>query len=177
MDEKVNELNQTQKMVSNILAGLVFIAGGVILLLSGLNILPVSVGDIILPVIFGMFSLILIFNAIIQVNVVALYLACIFIVCLGTSLLVTILSEYTYAQVYPLFFASIAVASLVALIYSNNKKFHLKIAIIIGVPSVLLLLSTLAVIGWEIALPSLIIFIGLLILYFVLATKKGNIEE
>ena len=180
MSEKTDELNLTrkQRLAGNLTAGGCVIAAGLILLLAGTGVIPASVRQLAVPVLLSAVGAALILTALIQRNSVSLWISFLFLV----PALVSFLAAFTpagYAQLYPLYIAAPAIASLCTMPMSGSYAAHGKSMLFFGLIAGLFGLESSGLVGWGVVLPLVVVFVGLMVVYVavMLARKEKSEEE
>lgn len=166
------ELTASQRFASNLAAAAGVILCGVFLLLCGTGVFDIAVSLAIAPAVLVALGLILLSNAFIQKNTVALYLGVILLVCALVSCLANFADGVSYSKLYPLYIASPAVASLITMLISRNYITHIKVIAFFGLPAALLFMQSFGVWAWQVVLPAIIMFVGLLALYLTLSARS-----
>lgn len=171
------ELTPEQKLLGNVIAGLYLVACGVVLLLVGLGVFgSVTVGSMWLPTVLLTLGLIFFTTGLIQGNVVSVWLACAFMVPAAISYLANF-TPLTYARLYPFYVATPAICSLVTAALSRRAvKEHLKVGCFFGIIAAALALKSFGVCGWSVALPVIVVFIGIVIIFSAVKRNKENEE-
>lgn len=174
MEELV--VTRKQRLAGNLTAGGAVIVAGLILLLSGTGVIPVSIRILAAPVLLSAVGLTLLAAALIQHNSVSLWISFAFTVPALVGYLVGFTSA-TYGQLYPLYIAIPAIASIFTLCMSTGVKDHLKVILLFGVTAGLFALNSSGLIGWGIALPLIVVYVGCIILYLALKSFRTNENE
>lgn len=169
-------VTRKQRLIGNLTAGGCILAAGVILLLSGLHVIPANVGSLAAPVLLAAVGLSLWTTAFIQHNSVALWLACLFLVPSIVGFIVEF-GPVTYGQMYPLYIATPAVASLCCMPMSGNYRAHGKAIAVFGVSAALFSLQSSGLTGWGVVLPLFVVFIGLVVVYFAVRIARAPEED
>ena len=170
-----NELVVTakQKLVGNIIASAYTVLCGVVLLIVGLGIIDgLTIKNMALPTILLTVGMVFLTTAIIQKNSVSLWLSFVFLVPSVVSYLANFTS-LTYGQLYPLYIAIPGICSLGTLPLVGPNKDLLRTAIFFGLLGGIFALRSSGLLGWEVVLPILLVFVGLLIAYVAIATKRS----
>ena len=156
------ELTKGQVLAGNLIAGAYTVLCGLFLLLVGLGLFDgLTVGLVFLT------------TAIIQRNTVSLWLSFAFIVPAAVSYLNNF-TALSYAQLYPLYIAIPAIASLFTMFMSKAYSDHIKIVIFFGVTAAVFSLQSSSVVGWGVVIPVLVVIAGLAIVYTAI---KMNASE
>lgn len=162
-DEQI-ELTPKQKLVGNLIAGGFTVLCGVFLLLCGVGAIGLDIKKIALPAILMAVGLTLLTTAILARNPVSLWLSWAF----NIPAVISILAAYTflgYGNLYPLYIAVPAIASLLTLpMTPSSFKSHLKAIAFFGVLAFLFMLNSLMGVSWSIVLPIILVYAGLLII-------------
>ena len=160
MEELV--LTRKQRLAGNLTAGAAVIAAGLVLLLAGADVIKADVKVLTAPVLLSAVGLSLLVTALIQRNVVSLWVSFAFTV----PALVSFLAAFTsvgYKELYPLYIAIPAIASLFTMPMSRSFGDHGKVVLLFG--------------GWGVGGPLLIVYVGLLIVYAALKSHKKETKE
>jgi membrane protein len=168
------ELTKGQKLAGNMIAGAYTVACGVFLLVVGLgSIEGLTVSNTALPTILLTVGLVFLTTAIIQTNTVSLWLSFAFIV----PAVVSYLNNFTplgYAQLYPLYIAIPAIASLFTMLMSRSYRDHLKAVLFFGVIAGIFAIESSGAAGWGVVVPVLVVFVGLMIVFTALKLNKSE---
>ncbi len=171
------ELTKGQRMAGNIIAGAYTVAVGIFLLIVGLGVINgLTIKNTALPAILLTVGLVFITTAIIQTNTVSLWLSFAFTV----PAIVSFLNNFTdlsYAQLYPLYIAIPAIASLFTMIMSRAYRDHLKTIIFFGLIAIIFALDSVFNVGWGVVIPALVVFVGLMIVYAAVKINKSEEEN
>ncbi len=171
------ELTKGQKLAGNIISGVYTLVCGVFLLLVGLGIIsPLTIENTALVAILITIGLVFFTTSLIQVNTVSLWLS----FCFFTPATVTILvnaTPLTYANLYPAYIAIPAVASLFTMFMSKAKKDHLKTILFFGALAGIFALESSDLVGWEVVIPAIVVFVGVLITVIAIKTRKEDTEN
>lgn len=173
MEELV--VTKKQRLACNLTAGFAVVAAGLILLLAGVDVIPAGIGVLAAPVLLSAIGLSLLAAALIQRNTVSLWISFAFTV----PALVSFLAGFTaagYAQLYPLYIAVPAIASLFTMLMSGAVRDHLKVILLFGVTAALFALNSSGLVGWGVALPLIIVYAGLIIVYLAFRSA-GSTEQ
>ncbi len=174
MEELV--LSRRQRLAGNVTTGALVIAAGIILLLSGTGVIKADISVLAVPVLLAAIGLSLLFAAIIQRNTVSLWISFAFTV----PSLVSFIAGFTetgYGELYPLYIAIPAIASFFTMLMSRNFRDHIKAVLFFGVTAALFALNSSGLVGWGVALPLIIVYVGLIIVYFAVASAKMETKE
>lgn len=178
MNEQTDELRLTrkQRLAGNLTAGATVIAAGIILLLAGTNVIHASMRLLVAPVLLTAVGASLLLTALIQRNTVSLWISFAFLV----PALVGYLAGFTpatYGQLYPLYIAIPAIASLLTMPMSGSYAAHGKTALFFGLIAGLFALQSSGLVGWGVVLPSVVVFVGLIIVYIAVTLARGEEKE
>lgn len=174
MEELV--LTRKQRLAGNLTAGAAVIAAGLVLLLAGADVIKADVKVLAAPVLLSAVGLSLLVTALIQRNVVSLWVSFAFTV----PALVSFLAAFTsvgYKELYPLYIAIPAIASLFTMPMSRSLRDHGKVVLLFGVTAALFALNSSGLLGWGVVGPLLIVYVGLLIVYAALKSHKKETKE
>lgn len=175
-EDEIEELSGARRLACNITAAAVVLLAGVFLLLCGLDVFPVSVSKAVCGTLLCAAGLILCLSALISRNSVSLWLSCCFLVPALVELLVKTTAA-GYAQLYPLYIAIPAIASLVGMIYTRDFAAHLPVVLLFAVPAGIFALRSGGVASWAVVVPTLIIYLGILMMTLALKKRKENDDE
>lgn len=176
-EEKYVELSRGKRRVSNLIAAFGLLLCGGVLLVFGIcgEGWGISAVALIAPVVLLSLGLILLITSLIQINTVTLYLAALLLVCSLVSFLAN-LTDATYGTLWPLYLASPAVASLFTMIMSGEYRFHIRVICLFAVPALFFALFVSGIWGVAVLVPAIILYAGLLALYFALSVGSVNEE-
>ena len=172
MEELV--VTRKQRLAGNLTAGATVIVAGLVLLLAGTGVIPVSIRILAVPVLLSAVGVTLLAAALIQRNSVSLWISFAFTVPALVGYLVGFTTA-TYGQLYPLYIAIPAIASIFTMCMSRCVKDHLKVILLFGVTAALFALNSSGLVGWGVALPLIVVYVGCIILY--LALKSFHTTE
>lgn len=176
-DEKdLNEISPKKMLACNVVAAAVVVAAGLFLLLCGLGVVPVKVTRAIVGTLLCAVGLGLLVTALIQGNSVSLWLACCFLVPALCELLVKA-TALGYREIYPLYIAIPAVASLFTMCMTHEWRTHLSVAGLFGVPAGLFALNSAGVAGWSVVLPLLVVFLGTVMLLLAILRHYHRADD
>ncbi len=171
-EDKVLEITRGQKIAANVIAGVYIVLCGLVLLLAGLGVFgKVSVGKLALPTVLATIGAVFLTTALIQRNSVSLWLSFVFI----TPAVVSYIAGFTvatYAQLYPLYVAIPAISSLFTMPMSGVNRDHARVIIFFGLISGILALNSTDLLGWNVVLPILLVFVGLCIVAAALSGRR-----
>lgn len=168
-------LSPANKRLGNIIAGFYLIACGIFLLLCGIKVIPLSVTNVFIASVLSAVGLTLLTTSLIQKNSISLWLSFAFLL----PALVEILVKSTsagYSQLYPIYIAIPAISSFFTMFLTREWRDHIMIILFFGVIAFIFALHSFGL-NWGIVVPILVIFVGGIILYIALKTKKGNDDE
>lgn len=175
-EERLEELSNGKKLACNLSAAAIVLAAGLFLLLCGTGVFPISVTKALCGTILLAVGLTFIVSALIANNSVSLWIGCCFLVPAYVELLVKI-TPAGYSQLYPLYIAIPAIASLVTLVYTRELRSHLPVIALFGVPAGIFALESGGVAGWAVVIPVLVVYVGLLMLAAALLKRKEKDDE
>lgn len=170
------ELTKTQRLAGNLTAGFFIIACGIFLLLVGVKVIPLNVYELIVPSLLATVGLVLGITGLIQINTVSLWCSFAFLVPSIVSLLV-VFTPLKYSQLYPMYIAIPAIASLFTMLMSREFSDHLKVILLFGVLALIFFLASFKILHWAVILPLLVVFIGLIIVYVAVKSAKNEENE
>lgn len=172
------EISPTTKMACNIIMATAIVVCGIVLLILGVTSADtgIDIMALIAPVILATLGMAFLITSLMQHNTVTLYLSALLLVCSLASFLANLSSAVSYSAIWPLYIAAPAIASVVTMLMSKQYGFHIRIALVFGVLSIMFALFTAGIWGIEVLIPALIVYVGLIGLYATLAIK-GATEE
>jgi hypothetical protein len=178
MSNNVNEefeLTPSQRIAGNVIAGAGTLLCGLFLLLVGLGVFsPLTVEEVWLCSLLFAVGLVFIVTALVQRNSVTMWLAFAFIVPGVVNALCTF-ANFTYAQLYPLYIAIPAIASFFTMFLTRSYSAHVKTILFFGVLAGIFALNSSSLLGWNIVVPIIVVFVGVLIMLVALkANRKGE---
>jgi len=166
-----NELTSFQNRVSRIATVILLVIGTVVSIAVPIVLEPHArlIAVCILATFFALFLML----AIIQKNPVSMWLAIVFAELVVIELLV-INGVTTYAQIYPLYIAIPAIASLVVAVAWRNIRPHVVPMLFFALQSAVFALQASGVVGFAVVLPvSCAILIGIIVYVAIRLTKKA----
>ncbi|MDE7395081.1 MAG: hypothetical protein K2M95_03035 [Clostridiales bacterium] len=172
----LNELSPRKMMACNITAALIVIAAGVFLLLCGVHVVPVRASRAVVGTLLCAIGLSLLCSALIQRNSVSLWLSVCFLVPALIELLVKA-THLGYVELYPLYIAIPALASLCTMLLTHEWKTHGVIAALFGVPAILFALKSSGLVGWGVTVPLLVVYAGAVMLVVAVVKALHKKEE
>lgn len=161
----MTETTKKDKLIGNLIAGGYVVACGCFLLLAGLGVFgsSVTVAALALPTILLTVGLVFLTSALVRRNCVSMWLGFVFIVPAVVSYVCNF-TPMTYGKLYPLYIAIPAIASLFTLPMTPRAfRDHLGVILFFGVCAGIFALQSAGVAGWRVALPVLLVFVGLTI--------------
>ncbi len=168
------EITRTQRFAGNITAGTMTVLCGLFLLLCGVGVISLSVGKILAAAVLFTIGFVFLVTGLIQKNTVSIWLAFVFLI----PALIEVLAKFTelkYSNLYPLYIAIPAAASLVTMLYSREWRAHILPIVFFGATAVFFALNSFGLLKWGVVLPLLIVFIGFCIIFYaVRLTKSGE---
>lgn len=177
MSNNVNEefeLTPSQRVAGNVIAGAGTLLCGLFLLLVGFGVFsPLTVEEVWLCAILFAVGLVFVVTALVQKNSVTMWLSFAFIVPGVVNCLCTF-TPLTYAQLYPLYIAIPAIASFFTMFLTGSYSAHVKTILFFGVLAGIFALNSSALLGWNIVVPIIVVFVGILIMLVALKAKKGD---
>ena len=121
-------------------------------------------------------GLIFFVSALISRNSVSLWLSFCFFVPALVELLVCV-TPAGYKNLYPLYIAIPAVASLFTMLYTREWLAHLWVIALFGVPAAIFALGNIDGVGWAVILPALVIYMGFIMLALAVRSKRKDEDE
>lgn len=175
--DEIVELTPARRLACNLSAAAVVLLAGLFLLLCGLDVFAIRVSKAICGTLLCAVGLIFLLSAFIGDNSVSLWLGCCFLVPALVELLVKV-TPAGYKELYPLYIAIPAVASLCTMIFTRSYRGHLSVVLLFAVPAAIFALRAGGVAGWSVVVPVLVLYVGLLMLALAIRGKnKGDEDE
>lgn len=174
--DEIQELSAGKRLACNLSAAGVVLAAGLFLLLCGLHVIPLRLSLVVCCAILTAVGLMFLISAIISRNSVSFWLSFCFLV----PALVEVIQKSTaagYGNLYPLYIAIPAVASLFTMLFTRAWKSHLPVLLLFGVPAAIFALQSGGVTGWAVVLPVLVLYIGCLMLVLAIQHKKEDTKD
>lgn len=176
--QDLRPLSPARALACNVSTAGIVLAAGIFLLLCGMGVIPVSVRSAACGTLLAAAGLSFVVSACIARNSVTLWLGICFLVPALVECLVQT-TPYGYAQWYPLYIATPAVASLGTVWLSRAFGAHLPVFVVFGVTAALLALQSSGLLSWRFVVPLCIVYAGVLMLAYTLRkfapeTKKGK---
>ena len=174
MPEEIAELTPKRRLACNISAAAVVLVAGLFLLLCGADVIAIKVSRAAAGTLLFAVGLIFLLNALIGRNSVSLWIS----FCFSVPALVELLVKTDaagYSELYPLYIAVPAVASLFTMLFTHAWFSHLPVIALFGVPAGIFALHCGGAAGWSVVIPVLVIYAGLLM--FVLAIKLAKKDK
>ncbi|MDR2201654.1 MAG: hypothetical protein LBP26_02655 [Clostridiales bacterium] len=170
------ELTPRQRLAGNLTAGGVILLCGIFLLLCGLGAVPLSVTKIWLCSVLTAVGLVLLITGFIQRNTVSVWLAFAFLV---PALVEGLAKSGTadYGNLYPLYIAIPAVASLVTMLYGGAWRSHVPVIALFGPVAAIFSLNSSGALEWAIVIPLLIVFIGAVVILSAALSNRGADDD
>lgn len=169
-------LSNTQKQICIIIDGIATILFGIFLLFVGLGLTVYEFRLIILFAALLFIGLAMTVNSFVQTNSLLLWLGIFLCVSSSVGFLAEGISALSYANLYPIFIAAPAAASLITLCMSKEIRLHLFISLFFGILSILFSMEAGNIISINIILPIAVILIGIIIIgaIFPKGDKNGK---
>lgn len=174
--EDIQELSASKRLACNLCAALIVLAAGVFLLLCGLDVFALKVTSVIAVALLSAIGLIFFISALISANSVSLWLSFCFLVPALVEILVKV-TPAGYKNLYPLYIAVPAIASLFTMLYTREWRAHLIVAALFGVPAAIFALGNIDGVGWAVIVPALVIYAGCIMFALALRAKKKDDEN
>lgn len=175
-EKDLSELSPRKMMACNITAALIVIAAGIFLLLCGVHVVPVPASKALIGTLLCAVGLSLLCSALIQGNSVSLWLSACFLVPALVELLVKA-THLGYAELYPLYIAIPAIASLCTMLLTHEWTTHCVVAALFGVPAMLFALRSSGLVGWGVVVPLLVVYAGAVMLVVAVLKALHKKEE
>lgn len=174
--------NLNRSLATTIVCSLEFILAAAFILvvrfksdLLGPNFL---VKDIWLPTVLIGMGIISLTHSLIMRSTSTLWISVVFFVCaINWALVNPHLGGLTYKQIYPIYIAIPAIASLISLPFSREKNKHLKSIIFFGAISAILLINSLGKVDMFIIIPIVVIVAAGFIMVNAITRKKGRWDD
>ena len=174
-NDEIEELSYGKRLACNLVAAACILLAGLFLLLCGTDVINIPVSKAACGTLLCAVGLMLIISAIISHNSVSLWLSFCFLVPALVELLVKTTTA-GYAELYPIYIAIPAIASLFAMIMTRDVTSHLGVIILFGVVAGIFALKSGNVVGWEVVIPALVVFAGAIMLFMALRKKDDKDE-
>ena len=172
----VEELSGGKRLACNLFAAGIVLAAGLFLLLCGIDVIHVKVSRVIVGTLLAAAGLIFFVSALISRNSVSLWLSFCFFVPALVELLVCV-TPAGYKNLYPLYIAIPAVASLFTMLYTREWLAHLWVIALFGVPAAIFALGNIDGVGSAVILPALVIYMGFIMLALAVRSKRKDEDE
>ena len=183
MSEEIKELSKKQKLAINITAGGILVSAGVFILLCGVigampNILRVLPMTILIA-----FCLVFLVPGIVQKNPVSIWIAVMFFVPVIVELAAKYSDVVDYRQLYPLYIAAPAIASLITAVCFFKFKAHLPVIVLFFSAALIFVFKVSGLFnfdtanGWIMAPVLLFVLLALSVVYLVVKIRKARREE
>lgn len=169
-------LSRKKRFACNITAAGIIMLAGVILLLCGVGVLPVSASKAAAGVLTAAVGLILLITALVQGNSVAMWLCFLFLMPAVVELIEKV-SPASYANLYPIYIAAPAASSLFTALLSHDWRIHLPIILAFMPPAAALALCSSGLLSLSVGLPILVIYLGCLMLIIAIKGRKKDEDE
>lgn len=147
---------------------------GVFLLLVGLKIIYYDFYRILLSSILLFGGIAMSINAFVQSNSLILWIGSALAVCACVGFIVEANIGFGYSDLYPIYIAAPAIASLITLFIKKEYKIHLLTAVFFGIISILFSLESSGILPISIVLPIVLMVVGLIISGAVFIKGEGN---
>lgn len=174
--DEVRELTAVERLACNVTSAGIVLLAGVFLLLCGVNVIPVKVSVALCGTLLFAVGLMFLCNALISRNSVSLWLSFCFLVPALVELLVKT-TRAGYAELYPLYIAIPAAASLFTMLFTHAWAAHLWVIALFGIPAGIFALSSGGVAGWSVVIPVLVLYVGCILLVLALRGKKKDDKD
>lgn len=158
--------------------GVLLVAAGVIIVLAGVGVLPVSAGKIAAPTILFAFGIAILISAVIAKNALSMWLAGVLLACGLTSLL-DVVTPATYANLFPIYIAAPGIGCVFAVIFAEAKLPHIKAMLFFGLLAGIFSLASSGLCGWGLTGGLVAAFGGIAVLLFAVDgyLKKDKTEN
>ena len=168
------EVTPKQKLACDISAIVIIVAVIALFVLAYFGVLPLSLGEIVLPACLYALALICYSSAVIQKNPVSLWLGTAF----AMPATVTVLVDYTaltYAELYPWYIATPGISCLVAMIFSSKGIWSLlKVALVFLFAGVIFALGSFNIIEMHFVWIAFTAYVVAIIMYLAIYFGKGE---
>lgn len=174
---EVLPLSKKQKVLCNVVMGVLLIAAGIILVLAGTDVIHAAAGKIAAPTVLFAIGIAILFSAVIAKNALSMWISGVIISC-GLVSLIEITTVATYAQLYPIYIAAPGIGCIFSVWFAEAKFPQIKgMAFFIVLAGVFAFASSGAA-GWGTVGGMLALFVGICVsLYSIgiyLGRKKDN---
>lgn len=160
-----------------ILTSSILVLMGVLMLLSGLDVLGVDIALFWLPALLIGFGLSQLGTGMLRRSTSLSWCGIVFLACALTVLIEETTAE-TYARLYPMFIAAPGIASLLIVAFADNKKLHLQSVVLFGGLSAIFAMQSAGVIrNWLVIAGVAVIMIGLFVFVNVITSRRGRWDD
>jgi len=175
MSETLPELSSRQKTAVRVIIIAALALCGVALLLTGLGVFPCGLNLIWLPSVLFTLSFCFFAAGFIGKNPVSVWFGAAFL----PPAVIGVLAGYTnlgYGQLYPLYIAAPAFASLITGLFWLKFKPHIRAIVFFGALAGLFSLQSSGLLGFIVVIPLVIVFVGLCAAYVAIMIRKYKNE-
>ena len=174
--DELKELGAGRRLVINISAAAIVLLAGLFLLLCGVGVLGVEMKKAVCGTLLFAVGLIFLVSALVGKNSVSLWLSfCFFVPALVELLVKT--TKAGYAELYPLYIAIPAIASLFTMLFTHEWLAHITVFGVFGVPAGIFALQSGGNVSWAIVGAALVLYAGLIMLMLALKRRKKDNEN
>ncbi len=117
---EVLPLSKKQKVLCNVVMGVLLIAAGIILVLAGTDVIHAAAGKIAAPTVLFAIGIAILFSAVIAKNALSMWISGVIISC-GLVSLIEITTVATYAQLYPIYIAAPGIGCIFSVWFAEAK--------------------------------------------------------
>lgn len=140
-------LTKKQKCACNIVMGVLLMAAGAILAMSGGRVIDAPVRDIAAPTILFAFGAGVLFSAVVAKNALSMWMAGV-VLCCGLTSLLEVTTSATYANLFPLYIAAPGVGCALAMAFAEAIFPQIKGMLFFGILAALFSLASSGACGW-----------------------------
>lgn len=176
--DTVLPLTKKQKFLCNVVMGVLLLSAGIILALSGANIIKAPVGEIAAPTVLFAVGLSILFSAVVAKNALSMWLAGVILACGLTSLL-EITTAAGYNNLYPIYIAAPGIGCVFSIIFAEAKFPQVKGILFFGVLAGLFSLSSSGLCGWGLTGGLIAAYCGAIVIFVAVAgyLKKDKTDN
>ena len=174
--DEIEELSRGKRLACNLSAAFIVLIAGLFLLLCGVGVFDISVSQALAGTVLWALWLLFTVSALISRNSVTLWIGFCFF---GPAVVepVVKLTTLGYANLYPVYIAIPAIASLFTMLFTRAWFAHLPVILLFGVAAAIFALGNIDGVGWAVIIPTLVIYLGCLMLVLALKSRKKDDED
>lgn len=175
-NKKQSTPTNSRNLIAAVGIGILIVAFGVSLLLSGLGLFPVDLTSFWFPAVCVTLWLGAFLTGALRKESWTVWVGFVFFG-LAVVNITHAVSGVGYGKLFPMYIAIPAVCSLVTLLFAQNKKLHLESIILFGGLTVIFTIQVLTSLNWFITAGIIVIMLGLFIFVNVATSKKGRWDD